>query len=295
MAAFLKQYGDVEGPLGLPMKEELAKDVDALLKTLSKECQDIGLRRVSKMPTSMSLEEGERADISFVTTDTMDADRELVLPGDIDWSRFRKAGMPVTWCHNYSTLPVGRSAWVKRTKQEDKNGWLAKTLYTVAPAAHKGDWFPDSVWHMVKEKIIRGKSIGFIPTKMRAPTEKEAKEYEGLRWVFESVLILEYAVTPIQSNPDAVVEEVSKCIAKGLKIDDTILVDMGLIIPEDLPAVQKDAPPPMVTPPVVEPVKKFVTLEDYQLGVLKGLEKKLGSFDVQKMIQDRVDLAIGRV
>lgn len=294
--AFLKQFGDCEGPLGLPMRSESAKELESLLTTIDPECRKLGLQRMSKVPASFSLEEGERADISLVTCDTLDADREIVMPTGLDWSRFKKAGMPVTWCHNYNELPVGRAAWVKRQKQGDVDGWLAKTLYADKPDNFTGEWFADAVWHMVKSKIIRGKSIGYIPTKMRAPTTKEAEDNDGLRWVFETCVILEYAVTPIQSNPDAVVQEVAKCMKKGMNIPDKILEDMGLIVPSDLPPVVKSADLPLLPEnPKVPELKNFLTLEQWSASVHHGVQEKIKGIDLSKLFQDQFELSLGRV
>lgn len=305
MTAFLKQFGDCTGPLGFPMKSAEAKELETLISTLDSNCKEIGFRRTTKMPTGVTFEEGERADVSLITTDVIDADREVVMQNGLDWSRFKKAGMPVTWCHMYDCLPVGRAAWVKKYKEGDVNGWLAKTLYTAKPDNWNESWFADAVWHMVKEKIIRGKSIGYIPTKMRAPTEKESKANEGLRWVFESVTILEYAVTPIQSNPDAVVQEVAKCIKKGLKIPDRMLEDMGLIFADDGDPVTKTSgdPPTPALPPI--PEKKgaeappamvpFLTLDQWNESVQRQLADNFGTKNFQKMYQDQLDLRMGRV
>jgi len=235
-----KAYGDSEGPLGFPMHSDAAKELEATIAELDTDCRSFidahgegGIVRVRANPVSFEMLEGERADVSLVNTDSVDRDQEIVRPGGGNWKSFTKGGGPVTFAHKYSELPVGRAAWVKRVK-DPADGWLAKTLYKARPAGWEGDWFPDAVFAFVQDGM-RGKSIGFIPTKGHQPVEKEIEEdprLEKVNWIIDKWVGLEYAVTPVQSNPDAVTIAVSKMRQKGLNVPDIILDEMGLVIPD---------------------------------------------------------------
>ena len=255
---FPKVYGQAEGPLGIPMQDAFAREVEALLKTIPAECKALvdaagGVIRRKAAPVKFELLPGERADVSLITTDAVDRDREVVLPGGGDWKSWTKGGGVVTFAHNYEQLPVGRALWIKRV-EEPANGWLAKTRYTPRPDDWRGDWFPDAVFAFVQDGM-RGKSIGFIPLEGSPPTEKDLTdrpELAGVRFIIRRWVGLEYAVAPIQSNPDAVAIGVSKMRAKGLTVPQCVLDELGMMVPEgaDFIFKQEDPPPPP------EPAKK---------------------------------------
>jgi len=234
-----KAYGDAEGPLGYPMHSEAAKELEQTIAGLDTDCKSYieengtdGIVRLKVVPTTFELLEGERADVSLINTDSIDRDKEIVMPSGGDWKSFTKSGGPVTFAHKYGELPVGRAAWVKRVK-EPVDGWLAKTIYKAKPEGWDGDWFPDAVFSFVQEGM-RGKSVGFIPTKGHRPNEVDLKadaRMAEVGWIIDKWVGLEYAVTPIQSNPDAVTIQVSKMRQKGIVVPDIILDEMGLAIP----------------------------------------------------------------
>lgn len=306
-----KFYGDSEGPLGLPMRSEDAAALDALLKTLPKEVREKGLMRVSTIPKSVDLNEDERADISFVTTDAVDRDYEVVLPGGADWKQFKKNPV-VTFAHKYDEPPVGRSMWVKRDQKGNVDGWLAKTAYIKRPDGWEGQWFPDAIWHFIKEKAMPGKSIGFIPLNFRAPDEKEIikrPELAKCRGVIDKWLALEYAVTPVQSNPDALVQSISRAKSAGLMIGKEEMERLDLILPEDpitfdeldLNITQddvdkaKDTPPP-ASPTLPDPTKcVVVTASQFKGAMHEAMLKTLSTLDPASIVRRGLDRARGRI
>lgn len=247
-------YGEVvSGPSGYVMPETLARRIESTLPDLPEECRAMGYKRVAALPEGMEILEGERADISLITSDAIDRDREVMLPGGADWRDFRKNPV-VTFVHHYEELPVGRSIWVRRVEEEGRNGWLAKTRYTAKPEGWGGTWFPDAVFHMVKEGDLRGKSIGFLPLAMSAPEEKEIEARPGLAGVQSIIrkwLALEYAVAPVQSNPEAYVVAVGKAAKNGLEIPMVILEEAGLCVPIELPGLKTLAIPELAIKRVI--------------------------------------------
>ncbi|MCD6404719.1 MAG: hypothetical protein J7M19_02715 [Planctomycetes bacterium] len=202
-----KAYGDAEGPFGFPMKSAVAKEVERIWKGLPRECREMGFTRVAAAAASLEIKDGERADVSLVTTDCVDRDSEVMLPAGGDWSQFLKNPI-VTFAHRYDELPVGRALWVKRYRDAEVNGWLAKTRYTERPGDWQGQWFPDAVWHFVKSGDLPGKSIGFLPLEVSPPETDELEKrpaLTGVHAVIRRWLALEYAVAPVQSNPEALV------------------------------------------------------------------------------------------
>ncbi len=275
-----KIYGDCEGPLGFPMKSEQASALEALMKDLPAECKKRGLIRRTFVPKAIELDDGERADVSLITTDSIDRDAEVIFPKGVVWTSFLKNPV-VTFNHQYGKLPVGRCLWVKRQKQDKKskgnsaNGWLGKTQYTSRPPADlwpvEKAWFPDAVWWFVKSGDLPGKSIGFIPLEIRGPTPDEIKarpELAEVRAVIPKSHALEYAVATVQSNPDTLVQQVAKAKSAGIGVPAEMLAELGLYIPEPIVVVTEPEPvvkdvepePVIVTPPVIdaEAIRKMV-------------------------------------
>jgi len=234
-----RAYGDAEGPFGFPMPSALATETERIWKALPQELRDMGFQRRSIIAKATDLLEGERADISLVTSDAVDRDNEVMLPKGADWAQFEKNPV-VTFAHRYDELPVGRALWIKRTKAKGLNGWLAKTQYTERPKGWEGQWFPDAVWHMVKSGDLRGKSIGFLVTDAGAPDEKEISirpELADVGRVIRKYMLLEYAVAPVQSNPEAFVQAAAKARDDGLPME-TILNESGMVMPMGTPTFE---------------------------------------------------------
>lgn len=234
-----KSYGDCEGPLGLPLKSEVARDLEATLESLDADCKALveqagGLLRKARI-AEVQIEEGERADISLVTTDALDLDGEVMLPDGLDWGPFRKNGGPVTFGHNYQLPPVGRCAWLIRN--ESPNGWKAKTLYHPRPGPdvlpEHAAWLPDVAYHYVRDLGMHGRSIGYVPTRTRKATPAEISARPELRQakVIASAKVFEYAITAIPCNQQAVVELVGKAAKAGIPTPEALLDAFGIIIP----------------------------------------------------------------
>ena len=201
--------------LGIPLREDVARQVDDLLKSLPKECK---YRHKSELPDS-ELVLGERADISMVSTENIDREGDVVLSKGmrLDWFQLNPV---VTFAHKYDELPVGRAAWIKRVV----NGIRAKTIYSDATEVSR------ACWRMTQEGILKGKSIGFLPTRIRAATQEEVSlrpEWKNASAIIESAILLEYAVAPIPVNQDSLVEYVSKGLC-----DQATLRRLGLTPPE---------------------------------------------------------------
>jgi len=286
-----KAYGDCEGPFGFPMPSALAKEVEAIAKTLPKEIRDIGYqKRVTIAPQDIA--KGERADISLITSDAVDRDFEVMIPKGGDWSQFKRNPV-VTFAHSYDQLPVGRALWVKPVKDDKQAGWLAKTQYTERPEDWKDAWFPDAVWHFVKSGDLPGKSIGFLPMDGSPPEEKEIKarpELASVRFVIRKWLAFEYAAAPVQSNPDAIVVAVGKAKEAGLEIPSVIFEEMGLVIPMGKPAfdwkalVKEDE---LDAPKAKRAPRHILTAE--------SIARQIGSMDISKTVAQEMARLKGRV
>jgi hypothetical protein len=204
----LKPYANIveEATTGLRMPEELARQIADAAKGLPK---DFTYRRVAKAAAEFQLEEGSRSDVSTVTTDAIDHQKEVVLPTGLDFAVFRSNPV-VPFAHSYDVLPVGRCMWIKASG----NGVAAMTKYAKCPPNHT-DWLPDAILSLMQEGMCTGKSIGFIPTHMRAPTGEEVSrrpELKGAQVIIDKSTLLEYSVAPVPCNPEALTVAVSKSL-----------------------------------------------------------------------------------
>ena len=214
MSSFLKSHFDTEGPFGIPMKDAQARALEARLRALPQE-DTVTLRRHSFERGVSELQPGERADVSWITEETPDRLGDVVLASGMDDSHFQLNPI-VTLNHAYDQPPVGRSLWRRKARDGAKRGVKAKTLYPPRPPGWTlSDWPPDLAFELVKAGLLRGKSIGFLPLKLRAPTADEiAKnaDFARVRYIIEDWLLVEYACCYLPMQPNAVVETVSKSV-----------------------------------------------------------------------------------
>jgi phage head maturation protease len=224
---------------GLSLPEQLARRIDDLSKNLPK---DFGYRRLAnaaKDITTDPLPDGSKQDISTITTDAVDRDREVVLPDGIDLEEYR--GNPVVlFAHDYSSLPIGKCIGIT----PKKGGLNARTQYASRPADHQGPWLPDTVHSLIQQGMLSGKSIGFIPMNMRGPTADEIKlrpELRDVRCVIDRAVLLEYSVCAVPCNAEALMTSVSKSLTEGtLDAKTADLLRKGL-------EAHKPAPAPVMT------------------------------------------------
>jgi hypothetical protein len=200
MSSFLKEYGDCLGPLNFPMKDQEAKELEHKLET-----GEYSPIKICKSDAMEGFFPGERADISIISDSTKDKDGEKLNPKGFNWRTFDRNPI-VTFGHNYQIPPIGKSLWHKLIQG---SVWKAKTQYIRRPENHpeQKEWFPDSIYHMVKEGALPGKSVGGI-VKWREPTAEERKD--NVSRVGEEIDVFEYSVVPVPSNNNTVVELVSK-------------------------------------------------------------------------------------
>lgn len=214
MSPFLKSHFDTEGPFGLPMKDAQARALEERLRALPKD-EAYALRRCSFERGVSELQPGERADVSWITEETPDRVGDVVLASGMDDSHFQLNPI-VTLNHAYDQPPVGRSLWRRKARDGALRGVKAKTHYPQRPTGWTlSAWPPDVAFELVKAGLLRGKSIGFIPLKLRTPTSEDIQKdpaMSNVRYIIEEWLLAEYACCYLPMQPNAVVETVSKSV-----------------------------------------------------------------------------------
>lgn len=205
MPDFNKEVYDTEGPFGVPMKDRQAKAIEELLKAHPE--ADYKICEAFNCITEKS--EQERFDVSWISTESVDRDYEIVQTRGIDLAQFQLNPI-VTMNHNYWNPPVGRSMWQKRVNNSAISGIKAKTLYPRKPEGRQDPWPPDEAFDLIASGLMTGKSIGFIRLEARQPTDEEMKANPRLSRVITKSVLVEYACCWIPVNPDSVITDVNK-------------------------------------------------------------------------------------
>ncbi len=271
-----RHYGPAVGPLGFPQTDRAAHALDALLKTLPKSSEyDYRHAVVTKAPTELN--PGERSDVSWISTESVDRMNEVVTARGMNDSQFAMNPL-VTLGHAYWLPPVGKSLWRRRVTDGSLVGIKAKTQYPPCPEAWPDGepWPPDKVFALIQAGLLQGKSIGFLPTKVHTPDDAEQQQnaWNDVSLVIDEWLLLEYACVFLPANQDALVEAVSKGAAD--------------LPPEFLRALG-------VEPPPAPGVLSFTALEEIEHHVERAVQGLDFEAFVQKTIAESLDRAIGRV
>jgi hypothetical protein len=271
-------YGSAEGPLGFPLQDRQAFALEAILKSLPRDDAFRYRKAVIAKGPSETLS-GERSDVSWISTEDPDRTGEVVLARGMNDGQY-KLNPIVTMQHAYYLPPVGRSLWRKVVKDGDLKGVKAKTQYPQKPEGWEGNWPADVAFTLVQADLLRGKSIGFLPTRVHVPDQKEIDRngWQQVALVIDEWLLLEYACTFLPAQQNAVVEAVSK---SALSIPEDCARAMGLD-----PALFGQ-PAPLAVP--------FTTLAELE----KAVERRLAVLDLgglaRRRVQEHLDRARGRV
>lgn len=144
-----------------------------------------------------SINEKERSVVIYASTKDVDRMGDVIQPTAFDIKKINEKGLPILFNHN-PNFPIGKSLWGKINDV----GLMLKVYISDKTQVAK------DVWNLVKEGIISGASVGFIPTEW-----KEIKDgYEFLK-----VDLFETSFTPIPANPGAVTLMMKKVESEEFK------------------------------------------------------------------------------
>lgn len=202
--------GTTEGPLGFPQSERQAQAVAAVLKKLPRDDAH-AYRRLALPSDAPEIHFTQRADVSWISTEDPDRCREVVLARGMNDRAFTQNPI-VTMQHAYDLPPVGWSPWRRLVLDDERRGIKARTIYPRRPEGWSRDWPPDDAFSLIQAELLRGKSIGFLPTRVHEPTAEERRRagWEQVALVIDEWLLLEYACVFLPAQQHALVETVSK-------------------------------------------------------------------------------------
>jgi len=279
MSKFNKAFGNCQGPLDFPMRDNDAKALEAKLDT-----GEFERIRIQKAGFEYFIE-GEHADVSIINDGSLDKDGEVVDPDSLNFEKYQK-NPTVSYNHNYEIPPVGKSIWQKKV-----NGcWKAKTVYTDKPNDYPNDqvWFPDSIFHMIKSGTMRGKSVGGAAS-WREPTQEDADrlgfKLDKAKRITKSVDIWEYSVCPIGVNGNTVVELVSK----GLEVPSWFA--------EEFPEIKQYINANKEKIVEIPIIKSFTTIQDFKSAheALKNQKVKELQEQIPQIVENTFKRLLGQV
>lgn len=237
---------DLENAKSLVANSQTKNDVEIVVKSfgrresvLSALRQRHGLGHEANVSVcGCSLEYVKSADIADphgfrvrITTDSLDRDREVMIPQGMVSTDFEKVGA-IFWNHVYD-MPVAKPGKLFRSARSVDN----EGMFAVRPPDYQGDFFPDFVRAMVQQEIVKGASVGFLPIETRNPTKKDIEQYgENVRRVHSRWRLLEWSFAPIQSNIESVVIEAAR---RGILSAESASAWFGVMIPMDCNLPQK--------------------------------------------------------
>lgn len=207
-----------------------------LIETLRSKYKVKDSEKVSVISTTLIVKTLESDPYKFtarITTDAMDRQDEVVIPGGGMFGEFLQSGA-IFWNHDYSE-PVG---YPDKTKQivKGENFVEAGGIFMKRPSNYQGDFFPDFVREFVTQGmeagINPGVSIGFIPVETRKPSKADIQKYGSqIQLVHSKWKLLEFSIAPVQANQEAVIT----AIGKGL-IKRDVAKRVGIVVPDMPPA-----------------------------------------------------------
>lgn len=154
----------------------------------------------------------KRTITSIISTDCVDCYNEIIVSKGVDTKAFLENPV-VLWCHN-ATIVIARCVGLKRTTKNDRNVWIAKTLFAETEKA-------EEVFQLYAQGFLNGWSIGGYPdwSACSAPTAEEIKanpHYKLARCLIRKLRLVEYSACSIPANPESLGNELEKAASAEL-------------------------------------------------------------------------------
>ena len=157
-----------------------------------------------------SVETDKREFSAIITDDSIDRDKEVLLPSGMNKKDFVKNGI-ILFNHD-PNVPIGTTLSLRRSG----NAW--KATGRIAEGVQKAE----DVWTLIKQNVLKGVSVGFQILERRAPTQEDKTMFgKTVESVISKWKLLEFSVVSVGCNQNALI---TGC--KDLNIDaKTILGD----------------------------------------------------------------------
>jgi len=144
----------------------------------------------------------ETRTVSFIASDeTVDRMGDIIRVKGWELRNYRKNPI-ILWQHN-ADQPIGTGSAKKGQTAGGTSALLVDITFAKA-AAHP---FAEQVFQLVKDKVLRANSVGFLPMQTTRPENDEERAALGLGpygVVFEKAELFENSVVSVPANPSAV-------------------------------------------------------------------------------------------
>ena len=162
------------------------------------------------------VDDDERTVTALISTDTVDRDREVLLPKGADTEKYEKNPV-VQWAHDYFDPPIGKALWIKKGRK----GITAKIKFAVTEKA-------EEIYQLFKAGFMKAFSVGFLVNESHEPTPDEIKkrpEWAEARRIIDKWELLEFSAVPVPANPDALAVAVK---SKEVNLSDDMKKELGI-------------------------------------------------------------------
>lgn len=140
--------------------------------------------------------------------DTLDRYNEVILPEAWDVRDFVKNPVMMLY-HDYRTLPIGKAVAV---------GVRDGALYIDAEFDPEHiDEEADKVLRKIDYGTVSAGSVGFIPMESKSESDDRElfKRYPGARRIYTKASLLEWTITPVPANPNALAAALQSLALRG--------------------------------------------------------------------------------
>ena len=160
--------------------------------------------------------------VAKLTTETIDRDGEVLIPQGMN-ARDYESNPVLFWNHDYAQ-PVGKVLTLKR-----HDGYVTGSLqFAKRPKGYQGEFFPSFAEALVRQGIVKGVSVGFVPEEngMRNASRGDRAKYgPHVKRVFNRWKLLEVSLAPLPANQEALITAVDKGLVDGVLVKKFLGVD----------------------------------------------------------------------
>lgn len=161
--------------------------------------------------------------VAKLTTDSVDRDGEVLIPQGMNSKEYENN--PVLFYNHDYANPVGT---VTNLKRSDK-AVIGTLEFARRPEDFQGEFFPAFIEALVKQGVVRGVSVGFIPETNggRLATKGDRKKWgPRIKRVFNKWKLLEVSIAPLPANQEALIQAVGKGIVSAVQVKSFLDVDL---------------------------------------------------------------------
>lgn len=190
------------------------------------------------------------------------------------------------WCHDYRSLPIGRH--VDWRVEKEKDGYVLRIWSQFCdPEIYA---FADKIRKMYEAGFLRAGSIGWNPIKFEIMRDRDG-QFAGFDFVEND--LLEFSAVPVPSDPDAIVEAISRGIIGSNDIER--IQEYG-----QLPKLSRgvaytlsnfDILPPSTMTPETKVRTSVVTEEDPQIEEFMDQAAQMEEASEQRVVPDATNLS----